>query len=102
MFFFSAASNQQFHFESRINVINVQVLIGDAAVELGIRSGHCHYGLVAALFILARHDGHDGHGNAFHYSAMALQMLGGSALDFLEDSAWPFSSLVPQWKRVDP
>jgi len=92
--FFSAASNQQFHFESRINVINVQVLIGDAAVELGIRSGHCHYGLVAALFILARHDSH---GNAFHYSAMALQMLGGSAaLDFLEDSAWPFSSLVPQ------
>ncbi|CAL1167539.1 unnamed protein product [Cladocopium goreaui] len=68
-----------------------QVLIGDAAVELGIRSGHCHYGLVAALFILARHDSH---GNAFHYSAMALQMLGGSAaLDFLEDSAWPFSSL---------
>ena len=61
-------------------------------MDVGIRSGHCHYGVVAALFILARHDSH---GNAVHYSAMALQMLGGSALDFLEDSAWPFSSLVP-------
>eukprot|EP00435_Cladocopium_sp_Y103_P011207 s4210_g2.t3 len=68
-----------------------QVLIGDAPVDLAIRSGHCHYGLVAALLILARHDSH---GNAVHYSAMALQMLGGfAALDFLEDSAWPFSSL---------
>ena len=71
------------------------MLIGDAPADLVIASGHCHYGSVAALFILARHDP----GNAAH-STMALKMLGGAALDFLEDSAWPLSSLVPQLHRT--
>lgn len=82
-----------------------QALIGDAPVDVVINRGHCHYGLVAALFILARHDfgsrtipenGKEPAQRPAALAELALQMLGGgnSALDFLEDSTWSLSSLV--------
>lgn len=77
-------------------MILLQVLTGDAPIDLMINSGHCHYGLVAALFILGRHE-RENKETALDYLFMAMQLLGGSALDFLEDSAWPISSLVPRW-----
>lgn len=78
------------------SMILLQVLTGDAPIDLMINSGHCHYGLVAALFILGRHE--RSQETALNYLFTAMQLLGGfSALDFLEDSAWPISSLVPRW-----
>ncbi|CAE7393356.1 unnamed protein product [Symbiodinium natans] len=83
-----------------------QVLIGAAAPDLVSNSRHCHYGLVAALSVLSRHStdskdppGQPGDGPqgqvGRHYMEMALRLLGGgaAALDFLEDSQWPLSSL---------
>ena len=64
-----------------------QVLTGDAPIEMLLSSGYCHYGLVAALFVLATPNS----------ITMAQRMLGmQAALDFLEDSAWPLTSQVPR------
>ncbi|CAE7232852.1 unnamed protein product [Symbiodinium sp. CCMP2592] len=75
-----------------------QVLIGEASPELITHARHCHYGLVVALFVLARHamapqlDAKISEGQ--NYAALAMRLLGGfAALDFLEDSSWPLSSL---------
>ena len=77
----------------------LEVLIGEASPELITHSRHCHYGLVVALFVLARHtmapqlDAKISEGQ--NYAALAMRLLGGfAALDFLEDSSWPLSSLA--------
>ena len=74
-----------------------QVLIGAAPLDLVRTARYCHYGLVAALYVLARHSlvSPQGSWESQHYTGLAMRFLGGSgALDFLEDSAWPLSSLV--------
>ncbi|CAE7244817.1 unnamed protein product, partial [Symbiodinium pilosum] len=73
-----------------------QVLIGAAPLDLVRTARYCHYGLVAALYVLARHSlvSPQGSWESQHYTGLAMRFLGGSgALDFLEDSAWPLSSL---------
>ena len=74
-----------------------QVLIGAASVDVATHSRHCHYGLVAALIVLARHSlaAPSSSSEGQNFAALAMRLLGGfSALDFLEDSAWPLSALA--------
>jgi len=92
-----------------------QVLLGDADPSLLAMADHCHYGIVAALFVLARHclpaailehgvwrysllqEGEVEGGDELCGTvtgAVALSLLGDSlALDFMEDSEWPISAL---------
>ena len=82
-----------------LSIVLLEVLIGEASPELITHSRHCHYGLVVALFVLARHtmapqlDAKISEGQ--NYAVLAMRLLGGfAALDFLEDSSWPLSSLA--------
>ncbi|CAE8673448.1 unnamed protein product [Polarella glacialis] len=58
-----------------------QVLIGEADPELMMHAGHCHFGLVAVLFVLARHGLPGGLSRARDHQRLAGEVRGDPAVN---------------------